>query len=134
MILATVSSGIGAATDYRRKSALEAEWVETGRNAVCTVYSNPASIRRNGKLVKIWELLDLKSAIRLAKGKPHRSIKRRSEYDCRQNRWRTLYLSFYSGNMASGELVYRSSEPDHWHPVLVGSVGDTLRLSACRQH
>jgi hypothetical protein len=131
LLLASVSNGAVAVLGQVEGNGMAAEWIETGRSDICIVYSSPVTIGREGDLVKIWELLDHKAPYLLANGKPHLSIKRQSEYDCKQSQWRTLSLSFYSGHMATGELVYSSADPDNWHPIPMGSVGDALMQFAC---
>lgn len=131
VLLAAAGGGAFAALGERDAKGAAAGWIQTGGNGFCVLYSNPATIRREGDRVKIWELLDHKVMVQLADGKAHMSIKRLSEYDCAQDRWRTLNLTLHTGQMATGEVVYSSADPDDWHPVLIGSAGEALRAFAC---
>jgi len=110
-----------------------AEWVVAGGSEIYTAYVDTATIRKVGSMVKVWELLDLQTAVQLDKGKQHMSVKRQSEYDCEQEQWRAPYLSLYAGHMATGKLVYSNANPDKWQPILPGSVGEALWQFACRK-
>ena len=131
MLLATMSNGDTCARSERDGNRMPAEWVVAGDSEKYTAYADPRAILKAGDLTRVWELLDLKQTYQLGNGEPHRSIKRQSEYDCKQGRWRTIFLSFYSGRMATGQVVYSSAEPDNWQSVPIGSVGDALRRLAC---
>ena len=133
LLLAAMSNGAVAVHLQRESDAPAPEWIETGHSELCVLYSSAATIRRIGDFVRIWELIDHKPLYQVGDGKPHYSIKRQSEYDCEQNRWRTLDLYFYSEHMATGEVVYRSATPDDWNPVPAGSVGHALKEFACKQ-
>src|SRR5258706_15525990 len=43
-------------------SSATSEWVEIGKTDAYIYYVDPATIRRNGELVKMWSLLDFKIA------------------------------------------------------------------------
>ena len=113
-----------------------AEWVEVSSDNTDTIYyANPTTIRKAGNMVKIWELYDLKTAQKSSEGTSYLSMKMQSEYDCKEERQRTLFISHYSKNMGRGEAVfsfsYTDSNINSWTPVSPGSVGEGLWKFAC---
>jgi len=109
-----------------------AEWVAVGGNeeAGVTVYADPGTIRRNGKLVTLWHLNDFKT-LQIAQGNSYLSVKAQHQYDCTENRERILALTKFSGNMGSGKVVYKDSHERKWKPVETGSVSHDLGKLAC---
>lgn len=104
------------------------EWVKACyslANGGFDVYSDPATIRRDGNVVRMWHLHDFKSAQVLTDTTYHSAINW-VEYDCNSQRRRTLYVSLNSKNMGSGDSVYRKDIPSEWRPVATGSIAETL--------
>lgn len=123
MLLAVVSSSAAAA------------WVEFGRydDGNTIGYTDPATIRKEGSMAKMWALLDFKTVQVSAKGKPFMSARMQSEYDCKEPKMRVLYSAIHSENMAAGRAVASTSEPGKWRPVLPDSTLEDLRKFACGQ-
>ena len=109
-----------------------AEWVEVGGNeeAGVTVYADPGTIRREGNLVKMWELFDHKMTQTIGVGL-FMSRKDQREYDCTKERYRLLTFTQFSGNMGSGTVGYSSSGEGQWIPVQPGSLDQSLLKVAC---
>ena len=120
LLLAVVSSGAAA------------EWVKVGETSSATVYVDPATVRRDGDLVKIETLYDLKAAI-VSKnnGKAYTSQKSQSAYDCKEAQWRMLSFSWYSKNMSEGKMVEYLSDTYKWEPIRPGSGVEMLWQFAC---
>jgi hypothetical protein len=118
MLLAAVSANAAAG------------WTEVDSDASVTFYIEPASIRRDGNLVKMRELLEYKSA-RVRDKARYLSSKTESEYDCKEERLRTLSLSLHSGSMAGGRTVYVTSDRGKWRPVPPGGGIEALWKIAC---
>jgi hypothetical protein len=112
-------------------SSAAAEWVELGGNETATTYADPATIRKAGNMVRMWHLLDYTKARGIEAHKPHLSVKMQNEYDCRQERSRTLAISLHSGNMGEGEILGTISAPGNWRPVPPDTLVETLREFAC---
>ncbi len=121
VLLAVVSNSAAAA------------WVEIGLgdDGTTIAYANPTTIRKAGNRVKMWVLLELKTAKPTAAGEPYRSSKMQNEYDCKKQRWRTLYDSWYSEKKGRGAVVYSTSEPGNWRPVPPTSGVELLWRFAC---
>jgi hypothetical protein len=119
MILAVVSSNAAA------------DWVEVGGNKNMISYVDPATIRKTGNKVKMWDLIDYYQAVIPAHGKPYMSAKRQGEYNCKEDQSRLLYFSFHSGKKGGGEMVLSVSDPSKWQPVPPESIDEALWKFAC---
>ena len=60
------------------------------------IYAARATIRRSGNLVRMWDMWDFKTA-QVAAGKPFISFKQQNEYNCIDQRIRTLSVTGFSG-------------------------------------
>lgn len=117
-------------------SAWAAEWVQVSSstgNGGYNIYADPATIRRSGDTVKMWDLLDFKSTQDIGRGRyRYLSSKSQDEYDCKDERTRQLYFTMHSGQMGGGEVVFTSDgTPTNWTPVAPGSIFETLWELAC---
>jgi hypothetical protein len=108
-----------------------AAWVEVGGNEHTSTYADAETIRKSGNAVRMWHLVDHTKARAIAGIKPYLSIKMLDEYDCAQERTRTLSLSLHSGNMGEGELLGTVNTPGDWRPVPPDTLVETLSAFAC---
>lgn len=99
-------------------SPVFAEWVAVGGKVEggMGAYADPATMRREGDLVKMEVLFDFKT-IQTKAGVSYLSAKAQMEYDCAEQRLRGHAVMYFSGNMGSGNLVDRSSGKGKWLPV-----------------
>lgn len=120
--------------DWRKQqksgSDAVAEWTEVGGNENQTVYADLTTIHKAGKVVKMWSLLDLKTADVIT-ARSYLSMKMLNEFDCKEERYRFLASSNHSKNMGSGEVVYRMDSVAEWNPVPPISAVKTLWKAAC---
>ena len=107
-----------------------AEWTPFSGNDEFTDYIDRTTIRRNGNFVKIWSLTDYKT-VQNYPGNSSLSGKTQSEYDCKEERKRTLAFSWFSGQMGNGTLVYSNSDTGKWSPIQPGSIGEATWEVAC---
>jgi hypothetical protein len=109
-----------------------AEWVKVGDGdeAGKTVYVDPATIRRNSNLVKMWQFYDYKT-VQTVGGVRFLSAKEQWEFDCAETRSRVLALKEFSGNMGSGTMVDTNSQVGKWITVMPGSIAHTVWTVAC---
>jgi len=122
MLLAVVSSSAAA------------EWVEAGSDEIgVTYYANPASIHKEGNKVKMWNVVDYKTARVSSDGKPYMSMKARVQYDCKEERLRTMHYSGHSEHMGRGKSVYSDDNPTKWIPVPRATVQEDLWAIACSE-
>jgi len=107
------------------------EWVQIIKTEEgVTTYADPDTIRRKGNLVKMWELLDyetIQTVIRIS----FSSSKEQREFDCSAERVRMLAVTYFSGNMGRGKVVWSDSDEQKWHPVQPESVGQARWKFAC---
>ena len=109
-----------------------AEWVDIGATETKTIYADPTTIRKNGHIVKMWRLYDLKDAIVTKEVGPYKSSKVQHEFDCKMERTRILYITAFSGNMGKGKVVYAGVGPLNWTPVSPSSTDKVLWDFACK--
>ncbi len=110
-----------------------AEWVAVNHNEYATGYANPASIVKDGNIVKMWSLVDCKALTHFIGGSPFMSIKSQEEFDCKEKELRTLVYSLHSGKMGEGEVIFVDSNPSKWEPVLPDSEMERFLKIACGQ-
>ena len=115
-------------------NAAYAEWVKVSDHdeAGKTVYVDLATIRRNSNLIKMWQFFDYKT-VQTVGGVRFLSNKEEWEFDCVEERSRSLGLKEFSGNMGSGTVVYTNSQVGRWLPVVPGSIGHTVWTVVCKK-
>lgn len=108
-----------------------AEWVRALNNQTDpTLYVDSDTIRRDGTVVKWWELLDYKTVQTVA-GLSFLSMKVLREYDCAGEQIRVLAMADFSGNMANGKVVFTDFAQSNWVPVQPESMGQALWKFVC---
>jgi hypothetical protein len=91
-------------------SSAMAEWeIATGHDEAI-FYVDKTTIRKSGQIVKMWSLFDF-VAIQDDGSGPFLSSKDQSEYDCKEERSRTLYFTNHSGPMGTGKIVLPKAAP-----------------------
>ena len=96
-------------------------------------YADPATVSRDGNLVQMSDLIDLKSPQSSPYGKPHASSTAHSEFDCQNSRVRTIAFSLHSGQMGDGDIVETVAESNRWLSVTPGTLLNVLWQLACSQ-
>jgi hypothetical protein len=112
----------------------QAEWLSVDRNDELGVstYIDPGTIRRNGNIVKRWEMMDF-NTIQTAGNNSFLSVKMQKEYDCADDRFRILAVTEFSGKMGRGNVVYSKDDWNQkWSAVQPESIGQALWEIACR--
>ena len=120
---------------YAEWVAVEKDYLSPGRQ---TVYVEPDTIRREGNLVTLWQLIDFKwmqgnqGMGRLGFG-PDRffSTKTRKQFDCAEKRLRLLAFTEFSHHMGTGISSNGYVDKDHWLPVEPESISQALWEIAC---
>ena len=119
-----------------------AEWVAVEKDYLSpglqTVYVDPDTIRREGNLVTLWQLVDFKwmqgnqGMGRLGFG-PHRffSTKTHKQFDCAEKRLRLLAFTEFSQHMGTGISADGYVDKDNWLPVEPESISQALWEVAC---
>lgn len=95
---------------------LWAEWTLVDRNGQAMVYVDSETISRNGEVVSVWVLDDLKTA--QTRGfSTFLSTRAQEEHDCVNKRFRLVAIERFAGNMGAGQSVYKKSGESHWAPI-----------------
>ena len=119
-----------------------AEWVAVEKDYLLpglrTVYVDPDTIRREGNLVTMWQLIDFKwmqgnqGMGPLGFG-PHRflSTKTHKQFDCAGKRLRLLAFTEFSRRMATGIPADGYVDKGNWLSVEPESINQALWEVAC---
>ena len=108
-----------------------AEWMSLGASdSGTTVYADPATMRREGDLVKMLVLFDFKTKQTKA-DVSYSSAKAQMEYDCAEQRFEGLAGTYFSGHMGNGNPLDRSSGKGKWMRVSPDSLDQALWKLAC---
>jgi len=109
------------------------EWTAVYKDDTgATVYAEPATIRREGIVVRMWGVIDYPTAQVNARNHRYFSQKRLAEYDCEGQRVRTHMLGDYFGRLGRGGLAFKNARPEKWQPVAsAGDVAEALWKYAC---
>ncbi len=108
-----------------------AEWVMVSQSKYATGYADPATIARDGNHAKMWTLADSWEKIKFIGGSPFMSIKSQEEFDCMENKMRTLVYSLHSGNMGGGEVISVDTNPSKWTSTITGKQMKRYLQIAC---
>ena len=104
-----------------------AEWVFYSATDTTTFYYDPATIRKDGHIRRVWVLLD----DRKRRDNGVMSSRVRFEYDCKQERYRFLALSTHSEPMAGGEVLLMGGEDNNWIAIAPNTVDEIILKIAC---
>ncbi len=107
-----------------------AEWTKVGETAGSVHYLDAATISKDGNLRRVWEIQDLKAHL------PTGEVSRRamSEYDCTEQRFRTLSVTDFMGPMATGEILLTGRDPEsfrNWHAIPQGTIAQLMLKFVC---
>jgi hypothetical protein len=109
--------------------AVEKEYLSPGLQ---TVYIDPDTMRREGNLVTMWQLIDF----RWMQGNPRGptrflSTKTHKQFDCAEKRVRFLAFTDFSRSMGTGIAANGYVDKDNWLPVQPESISQALWEVAC---
>ena len=111
--------------------AASAEWTYAGESDEFIHYVDRTTIRRNGNFVKMWSLTDYKKA-KVINGTSTLSQRTQEGFDCKGEKWRTLALTTFSGQMLSGTVNSTdSSDTEKWVPVPPDTFSEKMWKIAC---
>lgn len=95
------------------------------------IYIDPASVLRQGDLVKMLVLYDFKF-VQGIKGKSYLSATWRQQFNCAQQRSRHLSYKYHSDSMGNGKVMLAGEdESNKWSPVSPKSTAAILWNIAC---
>lgn len=61
------------------------------------------------------------------------SSRAQEEHDCIKERFRLLALEYFSGNMGSGEALYKTSGESDWTPIPRGTLAQSVWKHVCKR-
>ncbi len=104
-----------------------AEWEYVASSDFYAHYIDPASARREGEIVKVWEMDDKAEQDRYG----IYSLRAQSEYDCEGRAYRIGYLSAHSKPQTEGTVIFARPMREDWKPVAPGSLGEATLDRLC---
>jgi hypothetical protein len=111
-----------------------AEWLKAGvsKNTgdAFTLYLDPATLQRSGKLAKMWSLHDFKE-LQSIDGQLYLAEKTHLEFDCEAKKVRILATIDCALKMCAGEIVYSDADVTEWSAVATNTLGETAWKLAC---
>jgi len=110
-----------------------AKWEDFGTHTAyggVAIYFDRVTMRRSGDSVKLWEMLDFKTA-QVIGGTRVLSVQSNYEYDCKSARRRMVATAGFSGHMGKTLVVDTGINPGAWQSVAPGTYMGELRKVAC---
>ena len=95
------------------------------------MYVDPDSIRREGNLVTMWQLIDFKTMQGNRSPGRFLSTKTHKEFDCAEKRLRLLAFTEFSRHMGTGIPADGYVDTGNWLPVEPESINQALWEVAC---
>ena len=120
---------LSSAPAYAEWQAVEKDYLLPGLQTVCV---DPDSIRREGNLVTMWQLIDFTWMQGNPRG-PTRffSTKTHKQFDCAEKRLRLLAYTEFSHHMGTGIATNGYVNKDNWLPVEAASISHALWEVVC---
>ncbi len=109
----------------------EDEWTYLGtssNNNSFSLYINENTLRVDSNKRKIWSMTDYK--VKMDEFHGAMSYKTQLEVNCKEDKFRSIYSSYYSGNMGSGDVLGNTGE-EGFTPIIPGSIGESLFEIIC---
>ncbi len=110
-----------------------AKWEVYKVNDESTMYLDRETIRKNGDIVKMWEMRDY-SSYQEFKGEKYKSAKIHKVFDCKSETHATSALFYYSDVSGSGSTILSNArlEKDwEWNPIIPETIGQVVWKIAC---
>ncbi len=104
-----------------------AEWVPVTKSERATIYIDPASIRKDGNIRKVWEMHDLMQRDEFGE----MSLRLLKEYDCKEARVRFLAVYAHSEPMAVGKEFASMNRPSEWDYIPPGHFLSGVLKTVC---
>ncbi len=107
-----------------------ADWEAVDENFLAVVYIDPAKVRASSVYPQAWHLIDLRE--RAKTGAMSRLAL--MEYDCHDQRRRTLAFASKSEAMGEGKTLFTSAVSTPWKPVSGDTVAEKVLGLLCGQN
>lgn len=109
-----------------------AQWAKVVEGEAIVAYADFSTVKNINNLVRVWTLYDYRTPKVIA-GKVNGSIKTLQEFDCKEDRSRSLSNKFYEGQMGSGTLNHSTDTPTSWAYVTPNTVEAGLLKVMCKR-
>ena len=90
-----------------------AEWSKTASSDFDDFYIDPSTITKNGDQRRVWTITNYKQ--RTPAGEM--SNRMRLQFDCKEERFKSLALSKHTELMAKGKITYSDDGVPDWHEI-----------------
>ena len=108
-----------------------AKWEKVIIDEEADVYVKTDSIKRQGYIRTVWEMIDYKST-RISDGIPYLSLKLKNEINCDTEENRILLLAPYIENMGLGKPLEHVKTPDKsFSPIVPDTIAHTIFRFVC---
>jgi hypothetical protein len=111
-----------------------AEWEYAGTSNLGTDYHDKSTIRRSGKIAKMWTMKDYFEERTSHNGKVYKSAKGRVVFNCLEDTFAIISLLEYSSSMGKGEIIFSDDTKENewdWGSIPPGSSVETHFKIAC---
>ena len=105
-----------------------ADWKMMFDSDSSTHYMDPTTIRKDGELRRVWEIIDSKVRHKKYGYLYHRY---RIEYDCQKKRSRILFSSLHTGPLASGTIRLSDDNVEAWLEIEPETIEDSIFKVVC---
>lgn len=105
-----------------------AEWVLVSMSDEASHYLDPGTLRGKGRIRKIWNLINLSN--RDTQDGAF-SIMVFEEYDCEEEKSRTLHINNYSEVWANGKTLSTHPGDGRWKPIAPQTVAASIHNFVC---
>lgn len=105
-----------------------AEWTRITTTATDVFYLDASTIKGTGKMRRAWVLVDFKQASELGV----LSSRRVEQFDCAEERYRTLQATYHAGQMANGKMVAADYSTSEWTYIAPESAIYDFMRRVCR--
>lgn len=109
-----------------------AEWLLVDQSNKAKHFVNLENIKRRGDLVEIWQITNLFAP------DDDGTLSRRGleQHDCRNDKWRLLYLSSHSDHWANGRIIFSRSYEEaeaKWTRIPPETISESIHKIVCKK-
>lgn len=111
---------------------VHAEWIEITKSVTGnTYYVDPATKKRKGNIVRMWDFVVFAKPALTPDNKPYSSEKTHLAYNCDDDTFRILYIAGYPDKKGESSALFVMGTPGNWESIVPNSVLDTRLRFAC---
>lgn len=112
--------------------AAHAEWIEITKSVTGdTYYVDPATKKRKGNIVRMWDFVVLAKPALTMDNKPYSSEKTHLAYNCDEDTFQILYIAGYPDKRGESSVLFVMGTPSRWQSIVPNSTLDARLKFAC---